>query len=135
MCCAPGGKRWDADCSECHDPEKRRLWGCDEPSDEPLLEISPCPYRDGANQDCRHCSGSNRVPVHRCPNRTVTAREKQAVIAASQVELGVLPDAGGWMDQAYTFVTAYPLLAQEIERWREHARQEAEKRAKAKRGR
>lgn len=131
VCCAPGGKRWDADCRECHDPEKRKQWGCDAETDDPVVELSPCPFCEGVDTECDHCAGTNYVPIRRCPNRLVTARERGAVMAAAQVELGILPDAGGWLDQAHTFVQAYPLLAQEIERWREYAREQARKRNKS----
>lgn len=40
------------------------------------------------------------------------------VTAASLVEFGVLPETGGWQDQAATFTQAFPLVMQEIEHWR-----------------
>ena len=67
------------------------------------------------------------MPVLRCPRRTVTDRERDAIVAASLVERGVLPDQGGWQDQPATFVQAYPLAMLEIEHWRGVAREAAMK--------
>jgi len=45
-------------------------------------------------------------------------------------ELGVLPDAGGWADQAASFVQAYPIVSNEIARTRAKAQQQSMNRAK-----
>lgn len=114
---------------------KRRAWGCDEPAPEPVLWIEPCPFCAGRNPACDQCSGTDRVPIMRCPQRLVTQRELSAVSAALLVERGVLPDAGGWEQQAHTFVAAFPLLCSEIAHWRQVASQRAIEQAKQKRGR
>lgn len=69
------------------------------------------------------------IPYFRCPNKLVTQREIEAVVAVARIETGILPDAGGWTDQAHTFVSAYPLIAQEIERWREKAAEKQRRKA------
>lgn len=38
--------------------------------------------------------------------------------AVALVEQGILPDPGGWMDQAAVFTQAYPIVANEIAHWR-----------------
>lgn len=133
MCLAPRGCAFEQDCTLCEDPDNRSKWGCDEPTAEPLFWIEPCPMCAGNRSDCEHCKGSNRVPMHRCPNVLATARERDLVAAALQVENGLLPDPGGWQDQAATFVQAYPLLAQEIAQWRERIHDQAMRAAKARR--
>lgn len=70
------------------------------------------------------------MPLHRCPNQLISNRELEAVQAAALVEHGHLPDAGGWQDQAATFVEAYPLLMREINHWRGVARDMAMRNAK-----
>lgn len=133
-CCSPDGRPWEPNCSECHDPQKRLAWGCDAPSEEPVDFLTPCRFCKGQRSECVHCNGANRIPIHRCPNKLVTSRHVHAVRAVAQVEAGILPDSGGWNDQAHTFVVAYPWIAAEIQTTREEeaARQE---RLRAQRGR
>jgi hypothetical protein len=52
------------------------------------------------------------------PNKLASEHERDAIAAASMAESGVLPDAGGWQDQAHTFVQAYPVAFREIYNWR-----------------
>lgn len=101
------------------------MWGCDEPTREPQFWIEPCPHCNGKNQDCE-CKGSNRMPVHRCPNAMATARDFDVLRSAVLTgESGVLPDAGGWNDQAATYVEAYPIARTEIAHWRAVAEKKA----------
>jgi len=105
-------------------------WGCDSDTAEPLCHISPCPFCNGLRDECVHCTGSNNVPIYRCPNKLVTQRHLDAISAANLVEHGILPDPGGWQDQANTFVRAFPLLCNEVNYWRRHAADMAAKRSK-----
>lgn len=127
VACAPGGPRWEQSCDECHDPCKRERWGCDAETAEPAVLVSPCPYCEGRRPECSLCRGTNAVALHRCPGALVSSREIDAIRAVFAVEHGVLPDAGGWMDQAATFVDSYPLIARLIAHWREVAIKEAER--------
>lgn len=70
-----------------------------------------------------HCSGSNQVPLHRCPKAMLDGTEQDTIEAAAQVELGILPDPGGWQDQPHKFVVAWPLAMREIQHWRAIASQ------------
>ena len=79
-----------------------------------------------------HCHGSNKVPIFRCPNALVTRRELNVITACFQTEQGVLPDAGGWQDQAATFTAAWPLVMHEIAYWRGVAREQAMREAERK---
>jgi hypothetical protein len=47
--------------------------------------------------------------IKRCPMALVGPHELRAVQYASLIECGVLPDAGGWLDQAATFCDAAPV--------------------------
>lgn len=131
MALAPDGQGFEQDCSQCHDPEKRKKWGCDEPCSESIANLVPCPFCNTGVQGCEHCGGENTVPIFRCPRKLVTAREVDALQAAAMVEVGVLPDPGGWQDQAYTFVRAYPIAMREINDWRQKRRDIAAQKAAA----
>lgn len=73
------------------------------------------------------------MSIFDCPNRTTTNRERGIINACGMIESGVLPDPGGWEDQAATLVRAYPLVMFQVNRWREVAREKARK--DAERGR
>lgn len=82
----------------------------------------------GSRPDCAHCRGEDRIPIHRCPRALATKRELDCVTACGLVEHGILPDPGGWQDQAATFTAAYPIVMSEIWHWRrERQRLEMEK--------
>lgn len=98
---------------------------------EPVLTIA-CAFCSGLQDDCAHCHGSNEIPIHRCPNKIVTKRELDCVTACFQTEQGILPDPGGWQDQAATFTAAWPLVMHEIQHWRVVAQQQAVNEAKRK---
>lgn len=130
---APRGASFEQHCSACHDPAVRARWGCDAPAAEPVAWVDPCPVCGGENEQCAECEGTGRAPVWRCPNAIATPRERSVLQAALMVEHGVLPDPGGWLDQAHVFVQAYPIACAEIARWREKHHEEAMRRQKAKR--
>lgn len=55
----------------------------------------------------------------------MTRRELETITAAALVEHGILPDEGGWQEQAATFTAAWPLAMQEINHWRDARRKAA----------
>lgn len=69
------------------------------------------------------------MPVFDCPNRTTTSRELAVISTCCMIEQGVLPDPGGWEDQAHSLVRAYPVVMNEVRLWREEARKQARKAA------
>lgn len=87
----------------------------------------------GDRADCPECAGTNEIPILRCPNAIVQRVHRDAVLAATQVEHGILPAAGGLFDQAATFVDALPLLLRELVHWRSVHLEREQKRAKARR--
>ena len=107
----------------------RREWGCDEPTTEPQAELTPCPACNGKDAECPRCDGSNRMPVYRCPNTLVKQQHLDVVQQVALMESGVLPDAGGWMEQAATFTAAYPIVQREIQHWRRVAEEQAARKA------
>lgn len=127
---APPGCGFEQNCELCHDPERRKQWGCDAPAAEPVFWIEPCHVCGGRQADCSQCQGQNRVPMFRCPNVLATDREIDCLVAASQVEHGVLPDPGGWQDQAATFVAAYAIARREIGYWQDKHREIAMKKSR-----
>lgn len=46
--------------------------------------------------------------LRRCPYALVGARELRVVKFAGLIESGVLPDAGGWLDQSASYMDALP---------------------------
>jgi hypothetical protein len=133
VACAPAGHGFEQDCTRCHDPELRRQWGCDEPTAEPVVFLDPCPWCEAKRDDCEHCGGSGKAPVHRCPHALVTRDELELVQACALVEQGHLPERGGWQDQPAAFVQAYPLVMREVQHWRRVAQEKAMREAQHKR--
>lgn len=46
---------------------------------------------------------SDGTVVKRCPYALVGVRETRVTSCAGLIELGILPDVGGWLDQAASF--------------------------------
>lgn len=88
---------------------------------------------DGEDAECPVCCGTNVLQFDRCPEAVLTRADRMFVQAAARVESGILPDDGGWMDQAATFVAGYPLVAQEIARWQRYYEEVDRKNADRKR--
>lgn len=123
-------------CLQCatgtDDAARRRAeWGCDADTSAEQLVV-PCWTCVGGVADCRTCSGEGQVPVHRCPNRFVTADTEAACRGAVLMESGLLPGSGGWLDQSATMLDAMTVAGAALRHWRdvnaERARREAERR-------
>lgn len=127
---APRGCGFEQDCTQCCDPETRTRWGCDAPADQPVASIR-CFVCKGADPECRHCHGTGEMPVHRCPNVIADERLREVLMAATMVENGVLPEAGGWRDQAASFVAVYPLAMSEVRHWQDVRMEQERQKAKA----
>lgn len=95
--------------------------------------VAPCPYCVGPLPSCPLCKGKNVVEFFRCPNVLLTPAAMEAVRAAAMVEVGILPDAGGWMDQAYTFVRAFPVIAKQAAFWKDREAESARRKAQQRR--
>lgn len=81
----------------------------------------------GKDDACPECQGSNRIELRECPWRRIQPEHEEAITAAVQMERGILPEAGGWLDQSATFVAAFPLLLNELAHWRNVAAERAAK--------
>lgn len=127
-----GGGDFTQDCHQCHDEGLRKQWGCDAPTDEPQFWIGPCVWCYGRNATCTHCAGDNRIAVHRCPHALATPALVDVVQTVALAEQGILPDVGGWVDQATTWVQAFPVVSNEIARTRARKQEQAAKRQQSK---
>lgn len=111
------------DCAVCRvNDEARAAWGCDRDLDEPIL-IFECWNCKGLDEDCATCGGSNRVGLPRCPRAIVDPQAQLAVAMVALLEVGSFPVAGGFLDQAATFVDAAILLGRERELYRKREEQ------------
>ena len=127
------GSGLEQDCRQCvTSADLRHQWGCDQPTVEPLFWLNPCPWCNGMVDKCDHCQGEGRVGVPRCPNKMATSKHLELVAAVEMVEQGILPDPGGWQDQASLFVQAYPLVASEVAKMRNSIQEQATKKAHTK---
>lgn len=92
-----------------------------------ILECWEC---EGRSSQCAVCQGKNQIPVHRCPMSFVPRAAWQVCEAAILfAEAGVLPVAGGWLEQSATFVDALALVLKERAHYLEERRREAERAA------
>lgn len=89
-------------CSTCRVNEDfRKGWGCDAPTEHVQASI-PCPSCGGAGP-CAHCGGGGKLHFYECPN-VILGRDPEAVTIINQFlsyfqPFGIMPAAGGWMDQ------------------------------------
>jgi hypothetical protein len=80
----------------------------------------------GTDELCEDCHGENRIELVGCPRKCIRPEHEQAVVATLQLERGILPAPGAWLDQSATFVAAFPLMAGELEAWRKILQKRAE---------
>jgi len=112
------------DCRLCHRPGNetlRREWGCDGEARRDLYEIG-CSRCDGTDPGCSSCKGRGEVGVRKCPGRLLSKRPDVARLVQAYMQLdgrSVLPVAGGWCDQAASFVDACAIIENERNRIRE----------------
>lgn len=115
-----GHPRPPFDCRVCRrDEDKRTEWGCDLELDpetaEPVDQFScwRCkPFYE--DPECTVCAGSGRWRVYRCPNVLLEGFEltaHQVCQDAILLDTGILPAAGGWSDQAASWVAAVTFVA------------------------
>jgi hypothetical protein len=55
---------------------------------------------------CTACKGSGQEEITVCPMTLITAGAGDVVRAADLAKRGILPIAGGWLDQTDSIVTA-----------------------------
>ncbi len=103
----------------------RRDWGCDEPAPNPTIEIA-CPRCSGHDPDCPRCVRGIRR-LYRCGQFYLNG-VGDVLRAYSMVELGILPDPGGWVDQSAALIDAFDLIRAE----RGRVQQEEERAVKAR---
>lgn len=126
---ADGGD-FEQSCLRCDDASLRARWGCDTRSTEPQFWLGPCIWCHGHDETCTHCAGHNRIAFHRCPHALATPQLVAVVQSVALMEQGVMPDAGGFYDQATTWVQAFGLVSNEIARTRARQQERAAQRAR-----
>lgn len=93
--------RWGEVCRDCHGGKC-----ADVPSDlEPLyLQSFACETCGGSGElvglVCTGCRGQKKSMLTGCPQKMVSASARSAIAAADFARKGILPLAGGWLDQA-----------------------------------
>jgi len=125
-----GGGDFVQNCRSCGDASLREQWGCDKPTEEPQFWLGPCVWSHGHDENCQHCQGHNRIAFHRCPHALATRKHIDVVQTVALVEQGVLPEPGGWFDQPTTWVQAFSLVSNEMQRTRARIQEQATKRAR-----
>ena len=97
--------------------------GCDAPTAAVQFDLD-CPWCRGASQECREGDGSGKLQFHRCIHTFFGSEHLDIVRGVSLLECGVLPCAGGWTDQAATWVDAVGIVRREIDDYRRKALKE-----------
>lgn len=87
----------------------------DAPSEIESLEIE-CVECDGLDEQCPACGGSGSWSLTECPRRFVGNAITETVNLISHAEKGVMPVAGGLLDQSAWFTEAWNRLTGEINR-------------------
>lgn len=77
------------------------------PSEQNEIEIE-CPLCSG--DGCEDCGGSGQMPLDVCPRQYVQDIAYEANICSIAINNGVLPVAGGSLDQSGWFVDAWMCL-------------------------
>ena len=103
------------DCAVCSRVPARRIsWGCDEPAAFPFIYIT-CPRCLGQDMKCKRCEGDPRgVGVTRCPYATIPKHILGLSPWYNDWKNGLLPVAGGVLDQSAFFVDAMRYLDQRV---------------------
>jgi len=63
-----------------------------------------CPRCHGGDPECARCGGIGLAGVRRCPASHNDADLALAFSFYARLESGLLPGAGGWLDQTASFV-------------------------------
>lgn len=118
----PGGL--PQSCQQCrhpeHGPERRKQWGCDEPTEWEQL-VADCVVCSGKSETCSHCNGEGKVRYYRCPNTLLKRDAADVCRAALMFEQGVLPVGGGWAEQSAPFIDALSIARSELAHYRRMA--------------
>ena len=85
----------DLDCNACNEYQKE---------DRGCIKDSPIPGRWKIGKD----------EYQRCPLKLITEESKWWIRTYNFMEKGILPRAGGWMDQSNKFVSAMGLISREV---------------------
>ena len=115
------------ECIRCRGPQAkaiRKFWGCDAPADHPVW-ISSCGSCHGADLNCVHCHGTNKIHQRRCPSSIIAEAPTHLRVQVDLLmrshrhynERSVLPVEGGWLDQSRSYLAAVDLIDSERAYW------------------
>ena len=100
--------------------------GCDAPTERVQFEIDcpTCRGKEPACSGCGDCDGHGTLQFHRCMRSFYGQEHIDVIRGVSLLELGVLPAAGGWADQAATWVDAVGIVRRELDDYRRKSRED-----------
>jgi hypothetical protein len=83
----------------------------------PRRQCAACTEVQKVDYGCKHdterqehwLTTEDGESIKRCPMALAGVREFRVIQYAGLIESGILPDAGGWLDQAATYTDAVPV--------------------------
>jgi hypothetical protein len=106
-------------CKNCSAEHKKRR-GCIRPTSKkhPAWISDICPFCEGENDKCKHCKGSNRIPMYRCPRSSARDFAPLLPFFIRYRDYGEFPNGKpGMINQPVGFVRACNLYFALIERF------------------
>jgi hypothetical protein len=77
-----------------------------------------CPACDGKGGDCSRCGGAGELTFTSCPRPSIPAQAYAAVRYEEMSRRGLLPVAGGLLDQTACGLDAIQVVADDARAWR-----------------
>jgi hypothetical protein len=108
---------------------RRTAWGCDTPTTQAVFTIS-CPKCHRSGSECSVCGGTGQAPVFDCPFKDKGAVQEVGGLISflrDAEDAGVLPAAGGMLDQTAFFVKAFRIFVHARGKAQEHAMEKQKK--------
>ena len=120
---------------------RRTAWGCDKPAASSVFTVS-CPSCPADESLCKTCEGTGQAPSYDCPFKkdgAVSTVGRIIPYLRDAEDTGILPAAGGMLDQTAFFVKAFRIFGHARGKAQEYAmdkgKKEAESRSKSPQGR
>jgi hypothetical protein len=93
------------------------------PVKDVLWKIDHCYFCGGKNAECKHCGGSNKIPMHQCPRAEalVGGRGNPSMLLPFFYEYfdrGVWPDGRGRLFQPVKLVEAFEILNSRFQKYK-----------------
>lgn len=83
--------------------------GCKRPVNKKVWEIKECFICGGKNKRCKHCKGTNRIAVNRCPRAMSQPQDVLRLLpyCIRYMDFGQFPDGGPMIDQPKVLVDMF----------------------------